>query len=273
MGNSWERFAVDDQDEHKAASHILHFFKDFEAWEKTLEENKNVQPASGFADDDARCPHYPVSHLAYQQVLVAFGSLLSLKHMIVNDSGEIPEVSGLPFGPYALVRNAMDSAAQALWLMEPMNSKLRVKRRITAQLTDIGFSQQFRLEAGFAAGVWAAEYRARMLEVATEAKLDTRGFDKWKQKPMTEMLRALDRHNDVKGLTWLASWQLCSGHAHGKQWATLSTHDLVEIPGTSSDVGAEFTVLIKYGSLALVLHSAWALLQVTCRRYTQLARS
>jgi hypothetical protein len=115
-----EAVAEMDEAENKAVRLILNAFDSLSAWATILSGYRTVNSQSPLAEDDARLPHYPVSQFAYSQIVVAFGCFLSLRQMLVSDEADEDsvKVTAGPFGPYALVRNALDSAALALWLLD-----------------------------------------------------------------------------------------------------------------------------------------------------------
>jgi hypothetical protein len=51
----------------------------------------------------------------------------------------------------------------------------------------------------------------------------------------TEILRKVDEHRDS---SLFLHWQLCSGFAHGRRWASLSTLRRTEIPNGDPDVAS-----------------------------------
>lgn len=261
-----------DSRENDAVRSILGFFKSFRQWEETLGKYKNVSQESDLAGDDRATPHFPISQFAYAQLVIAFGCLQSLEDMIVDENDAHFHVAAGPYGPYALVRNAMDTAACALWLLQPVNSKLRIKRRITAQMGDIHNAMEFRKEVSAPAQRWAADYTTRMQEVADGAGIGQVVVRKLKMPSMTSILRSIEHLHQQPVISWLGAWQLCSGHAHGKQWATLTSNELEELQRTANDLGAEFRITISYGSLAVVLEATASLLQAACERYSELAK-
>lgn len=268
-----EPFPVNDESEKAAVQRILGSLSSFREWEPTLGKYSDTQLNSQLQTDDAAVPNYPVSQFAYAQLVVAFGCLDSLRRMIVEEDDDTVHLSAGPYGPYALVRNAMDSAALALWMLEPVNSKLRVKRRITAQMAEIQNALQFRVEMDLPAKSWAKAYRERMQEVWDQADVGTHDVRKLAMPTTTKLLRNLERLHDKSGISWLGAWQLSSGHAHGKQWATLMSNEMEEMDRTANDLGAEFKITISYANFSLVMTSCEHLMQVACQRYTELART
>lgn len=264
---------VDEPSEIEASHNILTYFKEFDGWQETLSSYALSQANSAFAIDDPKMPTFPVSQYAYSQIMGAFGVLEALKSMMIKEDGETPQITAGPYGIYTLVRNAIDSAALALWLLEPENSKLRVKRRLKAQMDEISNTAKFRDEAGIPSREWAKEYRLRMQQVAEQAEVGAGEISKWRLPSMTRILNDIERRSEPEpGLSWLAAWQLCSGHAHGKQWAILMSNELSELPGTATDIGATYWNTASYAHIDLVLHAARNLIRTVCFRYTALAK-
>lgn len=177
-----------------------------------------------------------------------------------------------PFGCYALVRNALDAAAVAMWLLEPVNGTLRIKRRIMLGVDEVSKNAAFRhtMEQPSA----KAKRRARLKEVAEIAGLAAwNPLSKDNGLPTTtQMLKSLERLHSNKILPWLAAWQLASGHAHGKQWAQLASHQRQEVEGTRTGTSSHFQMSISYGMLAALLFETFQLVQIAGNRYIELAR-
>lgn len=260
-------FPVDDPTEVRYSHFIMQIFS---RAEKIYADLDALHPTAGTAlwADDVRTPHYPVSSYAHGQLSVATGCIAALKRMIVRESENEVEMVAGPHGSYALVRNALDTAAAALWLLEPANGTLRIKRRILLELDEADKAEAFRLEAEGKSK--KAKRRQRMREVAADAGLGAWNPLTEKAKSTTAMLRSLERLHTNKVISWLAAWQLSSGHAHGKLWAQVASHDLEEIGETRSDIGAQFRVTIRYGMLALVLYEALGLIEAAYGHYAAL---
>ena len=268
-----EPFPVTDESEIAAVDRILSSLSSFRGWERTLSKYSGPQGGSQLEEDDAAIPNFPVSQYVYAQLVVAFGCMESLHRMMVNEDETTVQMAAGPYGPYALVRNAIDSAAVALWLLEPANSKLRIKRRITAQMAEIHNALQFRVEMDLPAGSWADAYRERMQEVWDQSGLQSHDVLKLEMPTATSILRNLERLHQQPAISWLGAWQLSSGHAHGKQWATLMSNEMDEIARTANELGAEFTITLSYKNFSMVTTSAEHLIQASCKRYTELAKA
>lgn len=220
--------------------------------------------------DDSRSPHYPVSGYAYSQLVVATGCIAALKQMIVRESDDKILMFASPFGAYALIRNAIDVAAVALWLLEPMNGTLRIKRRILLGLDEVNKRHALGLAMGHISE--AGQRRARMKEVAGLAGLGEWNPLKEKLPSMTWILGSLERHHSNVVFPWLAVWQLTSGHAHGKLWAQIESNELKEVDNTKTETGSQYRVTIRYGMLAPALLETMQLLEVAAGRYVELCK-
>lgn len=229
------------------------------------------QDGSRLCRDDERIEHYPVSGYASGQLAVASGCIASLKQMMVRESETRVDMLASPFGAYTLIRNSLDAAVVALWLLEPVNGTLRIKRRIMLGVDEISNTAAFRVAMGQPSP--KQKRRARMQEVAILA-----GLGSWnplsksaKLPSTTQMLTEIERWHPNAVMPWLAAWQLASGHAHGKLWAHLASHELQEVGGTRTETGAHFRMTIRYGMLTAVLFEAVQLLETAGKRYIELS--
>lgn len=232
----------------------------------------DVEPSSRLAGDDARTPHHPVSSYAYAQLIAALGCLKSLERMSIRGNGDTINMTLSPYGVYALIRNALDTVATAMWLLEP-GTTARVERRLLLGVDEVKNTAAFRSSLNQEWSEWNLAKRARLQEVAASA-----GLENWdplaeRVPTMTSILQHLECHHQNVVMPWLATWQLASGHAHGKLWAQVASHQMNEMPGTKTDVGATFLVTISYGMLAVVLFEAVQLIETAGSRYIELAKA
>ncbi|UNK47092.1 hypothetical protein [Arthrobacter sulfonylureivorans] len=268
-----EYFEETDPSEIEYSSYISRLLKRVDNLSLTVEERVNAEPGSKLATDDARSPHYSVSSYGYSQILIALGCLESLGHMILREDEETVSVTAGPYGAYALVRNALDSAASALWLLEPLSSTLRVKRRIVLEVDEVKNGAALRQSLDRPWEKWRGRRFARMQEVANLAGLaEWDPLSKSERLPtMTAVLKSLERHHQNAVMPWLSAWQLASGHAHGKLWAQVVSHQLNEIAETRTESGATFKVSIQFAVLAALLLEAVQLIETACARYMELS--
>lgn len=260
-----------DPDEIKHSQRIVLLIEQVERLSAKIHEHVDALPGSRLAVDDARTPTQPVSGYAYNQLVAALGCLESLGMMGIRDDGKEISLAFSPFGAYALIRNSLDAAASALWLLEPESSTLRVKRRLLLAVDEVKNSASFRTSMGrTGVSAWKEARRARLKEIAESSGLN--GWTPLKtMPPMSSILEGLERHHERVIMPWLSAWQLASGHAHGKMWAQLASHQMDELTETRDENGATFNVVIRYGMLAVFLFEAVQLIEVAGGRYVELA--
>lgn len=265
------KLPVEDQDEVQYSRWIMRLFERNEEIDSLLAGLLDPAEGSPLWRDDTKIPHFPVSGYAAGQLSVASGCITSLRQMLVHESETTVHMLASPFGAYTMVRNALDAAVVALWLLEPVNGTLRIKRRILLGVDEIGKSAAFREAMGQPST--KEKRRARMQEVAELA-----GLGAWnplsrnaRLPSTTQMLTDVERWHSNAVIPWLAAWQLASGHAHGKLWAQIASHELQEVEGTRTETGAHFQMTIRYGMLAAVLFEAVQLLETAGKRYMELS--
>lgn len=236
----------------------------------------------------------------YGQLSVATGCIASLKQTMFQETEEEIRPEANPFGPYALVRNALDAAAVAMWLLDPDDGTLRIERRLMFGVDEVNKTDTFRRTMNQPSAKAGGHSRLQeVAEVAGLAGWNTLGKDS-RLPPMTEILKDLERLHPNAGLLmrgalgsiypdvgqmlsalgrshpqtpmpWLGAWKLASGHAHGKQWAQINSHGLEEVKGTRTGSSSHFLMSIHYGMFAAVLSGALQLLEVAAARYVKLS--
>ncbi|WP_458115149.1 hypothetical protein [Arthrobacter sp. D2-10] len=274
-----EHVAEMDPDEIEYSKHVVKLLKRVDEISGELNKHVDAPGGSKLALDDSRSPYYPVSSYGYVQLLVAVGCLESLGQMILREDEKSIELTAGPYGSYALVRNALDCAATALWLLEPHSSTLRIKRRVMLEVDETRNAAALRESTGERGRQDKLARRwERLREVVGLAELaDWDPLSKSTRLPrMTDILKAIERHHhehDGVVMPWLAAWQLASGHAHGKVWAQIASHQMDEIADTRTETGATFRVTIKFGMLAALLFETVQLIESATARYVALLRA
>lgn len=237
-----------------------------------LENALAPEPESRLDRDDQRVPTRRVSNYAHSQMVVATGCLESLERMIARESENEVTLAIAPYGYFALIRNAIDCLATALWLMEPVNGTLRIKRLLMLQLDEVMKTSVFRESIGIEHREYKRTHCARLQEIASEAELGSWNLQKSRLPSMTQTLKDIERLHKDSRFSWLALWQLASGHAHGKNWATLASHMREQIPDSEHEYGATFRVTGNYSMLAYFLLEVVGMLELSVRRYQELSR-
>ena len=128
---------------------------------------------------------------------------------------------------YTLVRASIESAAMAHWALMPRDRTERVTRLLQIMHKDALDGARV-LENKEQQRAVLAPTLARIREVAGREGLDAAAC--LKQFDAVSVLRWVSKRAQTEALF---NWRLCSGMAHGKQWATqaLSDREVVEQSG------------------------------------------
>lgn len=191
---------------------------------------QQVQMRSSLGGDDKRTNPYPLSQSVTRNLLVAIDHLHSLRAaMLLADSLHT-------YAPFTLIRASLEGSINALWLLKPEQRRERITRHILACRAD-------------------DRDQGTMADCVDEPPPTPR--DDWIDGLIDEF--GLDRHRVRGGIpsfgsitktvdkeTWSdgdtlgeLGWRMCSGMAHGREWATLDVlhRQLVkEYPGGVSQI-------------------------------------
>lgn len=238
-----------------------------------LNEKASIEPRSGFEADNTRLSSFRVPDYASTQITAALGCIEALEMMIIRENSANVEVRISPYGQYALLRNAIDAAATCLWMLDPASNTGRLKRRLLLEVDETRNAASLRTSLGQPVKDWKTKKRARIRELADEAGLEGWNPLKANLDTTTSMLESIERHHADPVMPWLAWWQLASGHAHGKSWATLASHQFEEIDGSRDGSSATYRVTANFGVLAGMLLETMKLIRCALERYQMLART
>ncbi|CAN5755715.1 hypothetical protein BH24ACT15_BH24ACT15_31430 [soil metagenome] len=170
-----------------------------------------VPPGSDLAEDDRASSPYQLSHAVKQCLNVAVDHLHTVKTVVV-DVGYLHT-----FSPFSLARGALESAAAGYWMLTPDNCQDRVLRALRVQSQNardqhkvVELNQPRSLD----------EHLARIAGPAVRMGLDpaTAG----EHFSVTEVVTEVGERTNM---SIRFEWQMCSGFAHGRQWATFGALD------------------------------------------------
>ncbi len=250
--------------------------------------HQHWEPVSGSRlwQDDQKVPHYPVSDFAAQQFATTIGCIEALATWVgYEDHGDHLSLSTQPFGGYALLRSAIESAAWAMWVLYPENYKLRIRRRLALQADEWRSAEKFAKSTGrkspdiqskldriqrFGDEAGVPEWDV-FISIKADAARAKAGKPQNRPPKITELLQYVERHRRTdRGLSFYATWQLASGSAHGKFWVNPIIQDLVVEEGSETKYGATARATTKYGMLLLVLDRCVEALQLALARFIEL---
>lgn len=248
-----------------------------------------VPGRSPMAGDDGYPGDYPLSGFAQIGMGACVENLASLYDQLVRSTRDDPvRISSRAFGPFALVRAAMESAAQVCWALEPDGRWDRLARRLGIQWDEIWAQDQAMndlmygakegaraplLVAGMGDDEIAQRYergRARLRgrrqgirQLVRDAPaglswgMVQRASQESRWTPLFQTLEAADSHLEQWRLRF--QWWLCAGLSHSREWAQLAVldHHPVDLPPTAGITGyargMNYAYLATCGDLAIYL--------------------
>lgn len=254
-----ERYPETDPDEIEAARRIVALVDVARDKERTLRRSRRPVPGSDLDRDRLKMPRLPTENRIYGQLSTAFGCLTGVGALFsVEETDTQFSVVAGPYGCYSLLRNALDCAALALWLLTAPTQKQRLRRELHAQLDEIHKWEQYLTALGQVPGL---EHKRRNLATfaqqigirdwSPQGNSKKAGGKKTPDKlpPTSKILTEIERfnfHKEAGQKDWLASWQLCSGFTHGKLWAATEAHAMIEQIGTRHTYGATFFTTVSF---------------------------
>jgi hypothetical protein len=217
-----------------------------------------IEPGSQLAGDDAKSHPYRVSQCAHGFINPGIDHMHALKTLLL-DAQTIHAASD-----WTLLRGALEHFAVAFWILNPSERRVRIARAL--RCTAKNFRDQDK--ATNALGVTERSLRENLDEVAEVAV--NAGCDKKSVKAgyaSTEVLEYVERESPISPSPYVM-WQVCSGFAHGRQWANLSINNVEINPTVEAGVSAVRTTT-DYKGLLAAGWPAWLLMKETIRLLTE----
>lgn len=185
-------------------------------WQKESGERVPlVEPGSSLFGDDAKVPTLMVSSAAYQCFSHAVDHLHAVQALLFE--AKLMHA----YAPYSLLRAAVEAAGEAIWLLGPTSRQERIRRCLKRAYENVSKGQHFADLAGVQpSGRSAATRIQEIRDLATRHGIDPNGVcGRWSTQ---QQLKYVDELlNKGKEPSTQALWQICSGFAHGREWATL----------------------------------------------------
>jgi len=274
--------------EYEALQRIFHLVRQAEKDEAELDELFAVAPGSSFGKDNEALPELNPSEYAHAKLTYAHGHLAAFARWLgIEGDNEAYTVQALPFGGYALLRTAIECAAEALWVMKPPARQNRLRRRLMVHASEILMSESF-LKSSRSKNLGQIEARtARLNEITEKLDLGEHCWSPWKETrsgkrdsklaPISNMLADVEKMRDPKALgfestvSFESAWRASSGLAHGQSWPIFTLNDTERVPGTQAQGSAEHRIFADFKALAIVTHAACDLLATAFDRADQLA--
>ncbi|MEU9157841.1 hypothetical protein AB0D59_46770 [Streptomyces sp. NPDC048417] len=174
-----------------------------------------VEPGSSLSGDDAKVPTLMVSSAAYQCFSHAVDHLHAVQALLF-------EAKVLhAYAPYSLLRAAVEAAGEAIWVLGPSSRQERIRRCLKRAYENVSKGKEFTDLAGIQPSGRPTPTRIQEIrDLATQHGIDPNGVcGRWSTQ---HQLKYVDEQlSGGKESSAQNLWQICSGFAHGREWATL----------------------------------------------------
>ncbi len=199
----------------------------------------SVRSNTSLSGDDRRSRPYQTSHAVQSCLATGIDNLHGLRHMMFGAPSEQPSRIVIhQAAHYLLARGALESFATGLWLLTPAARAERVTRTLRWHVQNVK-DMHTALEALPDQTLSTTrEEKLINLETAITRTVGSippgfrRGYS------TTEVVRYVDetRGQANQMLSTQFIWQLCSGFAHGRPWASLGFLEREELPTEDPDI-------------------------------------
>lgn len=189
-----------------------------------------VTAGSSLAGDDARSAPYQVSHAVRALLLFGIDHLHAVKTLVVDH--RTLNVTA----PFTLVRGALENLSIAYWILHPSLRNDRITHTLRWHAQNYSDSHKALAAASLPNHIDANTKIQKLVAVASAQQIPwTASTREEKGFGSTEIVRYAGL-NGVKSKNTLFYWQMCSGFAHGRQWAVLGASDTTSEPTSDPTV-------------------------------------
>jgi hypothetical protein len=220
-------------------------FAEIGGWQDEGVNSVEAKPGSLLGVVDAMSEPFQASHQIGYLLHTAVDHLHALK-MLMEETG-----AQHTFAPYTLIRAAIESAATALWILQPDMAREVARRSLNLEYADLNDLKRANTTVDADAG--HDEVRLETFDGC----LSKHGWKNQEVKPRPPgpllIIQGVSEHFDVFGAALM--WQMCSAAAHGKRWARqyLTLFDFDD-DGTSKVLSGRLTS--NESAIAMALHIA-----------------
>lgn len=254
------------EDEPEEFAIAEEYFRELRTWLKFRDSHDPwmIAPESRMAlDDQLTRPHH-VSHNTANAVSSAIDHLHTLDSIMIGAS------ASHPLAPFSLIRGAIESAAQAAWIVSPEEQQQRIARSLSASLKDAKDRAMAYAELGRQYPQPGTQLPDFENDKAKLQKIhDTSGSTGKLVLPTSTGILKEVRYL-APNTSALSIWQLCSGFAHGRRWAS----DAVFTPTATTSLPGDAVSKVNrptMKTLVWALTPAMDLIRYTITRYSDLA--
>lgn len=239
---------TDPGEELEWAKALLKMLDEHSALNARINEWPEAQPGSAMFGDDKATHPLPTSACVHYLMLAGADNLAGLRSLLVeSETATNLQLNLHPFAPYTLLRNAIECASTAIWILAPSTRHERVLRTARIELEDAKKNKAALTNIG-GNGDETYARRIKLIRQMIEPYKQLTWSDVTQRFLMTDMLTEIGRLELLNGLNPLAKWQIASGMAHGRRWAGLLLSDREQVgnPAANGDSTFKLTGSFKY---------------------------
>jgi hypothetical protein len=197
-------------------------------------------PRSSLSGDDAATHPFQTSHAVQMLLNAGIDALNGVRHLIWGRPNDPPSQPVLhQAAHHVLARAAIENFATGLWILSPRKRALRVERTLRWHVKNVT-DQHFALDRLSLPTTKSREDKLAQLEAVVVGAVGHRPPKFRSGYTTTEVLRYVDQTNPEREVNAFLSaqlvWQLCSGFAHGRPWASLTFQEQELLPTEDPDV-------------------------------------
>jgi hypothetical protein len=171
---------------------------------------------------------YQVSHRAQGFISTGLHHMHAVKTLILGGEPVIHTNSD-----YTLLRGALENFGVAFWVLQPPAPRYRIERALQCAAQNFKDQDKATKDLGLEDYRPLQSNRAKVDALRAPAGCDKRAVRNGYSS--TDVLQYAERETGANPSPYLM-WQLCSGFAHGRQWASLGMNAVEMMPGPGESV-------------------------------------
>ncbi|WP_418058904.1 hypothetical protein [Pimelobacter simplex] len=185
-----------------------------------------VVPHTALAADDAKSRPHQMSHAARMLLNAGIDNLNGVRHLVFGrPDAATPSIVLHQAAHAVLARGAIENFAAGIWMLGPQRRDVRLERLLRWHVKNV--KDQHAAVDRFGAEASGSRTRDEKLNELIGKMIgiggDSRGIRTGYTTTQTLVFADEFTGRDTQGLPSHFIWQLCSGFAHARPWASLST--------------------------------------------------
>ncbi len=220
-----------------------------------------VQPGSSLAGDDRATDPHHLSHAVRGGISSSAEHLHAFRTLLMDAGVLHPQAS------FTLLRAAIETAAGAVWLLNPPSRSTRVTRALQHAATDAKDGDQAAQESGADITTPLPDRLARLQVIARTAGLAEAVITA--RAPGSAKIVDYANNDPSSAFDLLLAWRICSGIAHGRNWPRLGfLRREMTSRNNETNVG-EYRITSDWGQISWALGASLDVLRHACRLFDE----